>query len=130
MQNITTVEALHDAIRVLESRRREQEQDLTVRFRNFFDSLRPVNIIKSTVRDLAGSSDVRQKIVSAAVGMASGFIARKLFFPLNTGPVKKIFGAALQLGIAGLVTGNGDAVKSVGLQLLRSVLVGHAAGSR
>jgi hypothetical protein len=131
MQTITSVDGLHEAIIALESLRREQEQELTVQFRSFYGSLRPVNIIKNTVRELAGSSDVRQKILSAALGMASGFIARKLFFPLSTGSVKKIFGAALQLGIAGLVTRKGNAVKSGGLRLLRSVLVSHTGdGSR
>ena len=131
MQSITSVDGLHEAIVALESRRREQELELTIQLGLFYDSLRPVNIIKNTVRDLAGSSQVRQKVLTAAVGMASGYISRKLFFPLNTGPVKKIFGAALQLGIAGLVTGKGDAMKTVGLRLLRSVLVARTGdGSR
>jgi hypothetical protein len=131
MQNITSVDGLHEAIVALESTRRDQEAELTVQLRLFYDSLRPVNIIKNTVRDLAGSSDVRHKALIAAVGMASGYISRKLFFPLNSGPVKKIVGAALQLGIAGLVTGKGDAIKGGGLQFLRSVFVGHAGdGSR
>ena len=128
MQSITSVDGLHEAIVALESRRREQELELTIQLGLFYDSLRPVNIIKNTVRDLAGSSQVRQKVLAAAVGMASGYISRKLFFPLTSGPVKKIIGAALQLGIAGLVTGKGGGMKTGGLRLLRSVLVARTGG--
>jgi hypothetical protein len=131
MQSITSVDGLREAIVALESRRREQELELTIQLGLFYDSLRPVNIIKNTVRDLAGSSQVRQKVLTAAVGMASGYISRKLFFPLTSGPVKKIIGAALQLGIAGLVTGKGGGMKTGGLRLLRSVLVARTGdGSR
>lgn len=131
MHSITSVDGLHEAIVELEGRRREQEMELAVQFRLFYDTLRPVNIIKNTVRDLAGSSGVRHTVLNGALGMASGFISRKLFFPLSSGPVKKIFSAALQLGIAGLVAGKGDTIKAGGLRLLRSVLVSHTGdGSR
>ena len=132
MHSITSVDALHEAIAALERRRREQEQGLNDSFMHVVESLKPVNVIKTIARDLAGSPGVRHQALNAGLGLVAGYAVRKLLFGAQSGPLKKILGAALQVGITGLVGGKGDAIQAAGSQLLRSVLVNrdHNGGSR
>lgn len=123
MHSITSVDALHEAIAALERRRREQEQGLYDSFVDVVESLKPVNVIKTIARDLAGSPGVRHQALSAGLGLVAGYAVRKLLFGAQAGPLKKILGAALQVGITSLVGGKGDAIQAVGSRLLRSVLV-------
>ncbi|RPH76074.1 MAG: hypothetical protein EHM80_15395 [Nitrospiraceae bacterium] len=131
MHSITSVDALRQAIVALERRRREQEQGLNDSFMDIVESLKPVNVIRTIARDLAGSPGVRHQAYNAGLGLVAGFAVRKLLFGAGTGPLKKILGAALQVGITSLVGGKGDAIQAAWSQLLRSVLVGrnHSGGS-
>ncbi len=131
MQTITSIDTLHEAIVALESRRREQEQQLTSHFMLIYDSLKPVNIIKNTIRDLAKSPGVQHPILNAAMGMVSGYLSRKLFIRSQSGPLKKVLGAVLQFGITNLVRIKGNAIRAGGLQLVRNLRVNrHDNGSR
>ena len=132
MHSITSVDALHEAIAALERRRREQEQGLNNSFLHVVEGLKPVNVIKTIARDLAESPGVRHQALNAGLGLVAGYAVRKLLFGAQSGPLKKILGAALQVGITGLVGGKGDAIQAAGSQLLRSVLVNrdHNGGSR
>jgi hypothetical protein len=97
MQSITSVETLHETILALEYLRREQELELASQCMLIYDGLRPVNIIKNMIRDLAESHDVRHRIANAAIGMVSGYLSRKLFFRSQSGLLRKIVGAAFRL---------------------------------
>ena len=121
MQGITSVVALQEAIVVLEKRRREQEQELANRFSLLYDNLKPSNIIKNIFRDLAGPPDGQHSMLNALIAIGLGFISRKLLIPSQSGSLRKIFGAVLQLGITGLVGKKGDAITAGGLRLLRTL---------
>lgn len=125
MHSITSVGALHQAIVVLEIQRREQEQGLVNHFTLILDGLKPVNLIKNIVRDIAGAPNIHHHILNTAIGMATGYLSRKFFINSQSGPLKKIFGAALQLGVTGLIRKKGDAIKAGGFRLLRRLLVNH-----
>ena len=131
MHSITSVDALHEAIAALERRRREQEQGLNDSFMHVIESLRPVNVIKTIARDLAGSPGARHQALSAGLGLVAGFAVKKLLFGGQSGLLKKILGTALQVGIASLVGGKGDSIQAAGSRLLRSILVNrhHSGGS-
>jgi hypothetical protein len=103
MQSITSVTTLREAIVALESRRREQERQLVNHCMLIYESLKPLNIIKTVIRDLVGSADARHHVLNASMSVASGYLSRKLFFRSPSGPMKKILGALLQFGITNLM---------------------------
>ena len=103
MQSITSVTSLRESIVALESRRREQERQLANHCRLIYESLKPVNIIKTIIRNLVGSTDPQHHVLRASMSVASGYLSRKIFFRSPSGPMKKIIGALLQFGITNLV---------------------------
>jgi hypothetical protein len=122
MQSIASVDALHEAIAVLESRRLTQEQELSSSFQEISESLKPINMIKTIVQGFAGARGIQHQMVNASLGLVAGYLFRKLFIGAQAGPFKKILGAVLQFGITSLVGKNGDTIKAGGSQFMRSIL--------
>jgi len=122
MQSITSVVALQEAIVTLEDRRREQEQELASRFNLLYDNLKPSNIIKNIFTDLAGAPETQHSVLNTAMALGFGFISRRLLVPSSSGPLRKVIGAVLQLGMIGLVGKNGEAIAAGGFRLLRRFL--------
>ena len=128
---ITSIVTLREAIAALGGRREEQEKELAGLFRHIYDSFKPVNILKTTLHDLAQSSEVRHDVLNTVIGVVSGYLARKLFVRSQQGLLKKIFGAALQFGITILIRKKGDTIKQGGLHLLHNLVANHGSnGSR
>jgi len=78
MQAIHTSTELKDAIKLL-----EVEHDLKGKlFREqmylTYDSLKPVNIIKNTLKDISSSPIFIDNIIDNAIGLGTGFLTKKL----------------------------------------------------
>lgn len=58
----------------------KQEEDLTILKRQFeltYDSLRPANLIKSAIIDMASVSGLKSTLVSNAIGLTTGYLSKK-----------------------------------------------------
>jgi len=74
---ITTANELDAAILQLEQRRMTEEQALITQFNITYHSLQPINLIKGAIADIAGSEEIRDKVINAAVGVGTGFLTKK-----------------------------------------------------
>ena len=126
---ITTVrdnKSLNEAILLLE---RKQESDLYLLREHFEftkEQLNPINIIKEQFNDAISSPNIKGKVVKGAVGLLSGFLAKKFMIGSGAGVVGKIAGTALQSGVTGLilknVPNNMGTIKDDGISLLQKGL--------
>ena len=69
------------AIKALEERRKIELAALKDQLRETGQSLKPSNIIKSAVSDLASNTNLRSIIIKGAIGLAIGLISKKLLKP-------------------------------------------------
>lgn len=104
MQKITSVVELRNAISLLEKKKADDSLILKQDIHNALESLKPVNIIKSTFTDLASSQEVRDNILSTALGMTAGFLSKRLIVGATNNPFKKMFGSIIQMGISKIVS--------------------------
>jgi hypothetical protein len=118
MQKINSATGLRDAILQLESRQAEEGKMLKAQFYLAYDSLKPINLIKSTFKATAASRDLKENILNTAVGLAAGYLSKLLFEGVANSPIKKLLGSALMLGITNIVAKNPDTVKSLGKKFL------------
>ena len=86
-----------------------------------YESLKPINIIKSTFNGIFSATNLKTNAVNGAIGLATGFVAKKVFTGKSHNPLIKIFGSVLQFGISALVAKNPDTIKSVGGYILKSI---------
>lgn len=122
MQNITTVSGIKDAIRQLEEKQVVEGQEVKERFLAVVESVKPVNLIKSTFNDITASPDLVSNIVSTTLGLTAGYLTNKSLVLSTGGVVKKLLGTVLQFGVTSVFVRNSDVVKSLGQSLVQRFL--------
>jgi hypothetical protein len=112
MQNITSVVGLKNAIQSLENERNIKGELLKKQVMITYESLRPVNLIKNTLKDLFSSSFEGEDISGIAAGLTGGFLFKKLFVGRSGSAFKKLLGSILQFGITNIIARNSNMIKT------------------
>jgi hypothetical protein len=126
MQNIITENDLKIAIFQLEVRQAEEGILLKEQFLVAYESIKPMNLIKSVFVEAAESQDLQDNLINATVGMTVGYLSKILFQSVTNSPVKKILGTVLMFGIKNVIAQNPETVKSLGkgfFNLIRNLLL-------
>jgi hypothetical protein len=121
MKKINSETGLQDAILLLESKQADEGKILREQFYLTLDSLKPVNLIKSTFKEAVASKELTDNILNSSLGLAAGFISKLIFQGLTKSPVKRLVGTALMFGITNVVAKNPEAVKSLGKSIINIV---------
>jgi hypothetical protein len=116
---ITSVAALKSAIKVLEVEQKAKEIELKEQFYLTYDNLRPISIIRNTLKGLFSSS--HEDLSGTAVGAAGGYLVKKILIGSSGSLLRKLIGTALQIGVTNLASHKSEAIKSFGLSLLKRV---------
>jgi hypothetical protein len=119
MQKIASVAELKNAIQVLEVEQFDKGQLLKEQFFITYKSLRPGNLLRSTMKDIASSPYLFDNILGAAMGLVSGFISRKLFIGASGNKLKKLIGHVLQFGVINFVAMHPGAIKTIGWSIIQ-----------
>jgi hypothetical protein len=114
MQHITTTAGLRAAILELETRQAAEGVLMKQQFLVAYESIKPINLLKSVFTEAADSHDLKENLINASVGIASEYVARTLFRNATNSPFKKILGTAVMFGIKYLIAKNPDTVKMLG----------------
>jgi hypothetical protein len=114
MQNITNKAQLKNAILLLEAERAVNGQILKEQFYLTYESFKPINIIKSTLKDIASSPYLVDNILGTTMGLATGYISKKIIVGSSGNMIRKLLGALLQFGVTTIVAKNPDTIKSIG----------------
>ena len=119
MQKKNVETELTAAILELENRQKEEGIMLKEQFHEVYESVKPINLIKSTFKEAVASQDLREDIVNLSIGLVAGYVTKKLFQGVSDSPTKKLLGTVLQFGITTLIANNPEAIKSLGKGLFK-----------
>jgi hypothetical protein len=122
MQNIQSFVDLRMAILELEIKQAEEGKLLKEQFHFAYESIKPLNLIKSTFKEAVGSTDLKDDVINASVGLTAGYISKAVFEVVTRGPLKNILGTALMFGIKTVIAKNPEALKSVGKFFFKNIL--------
>jgi hypothetical protein len=114
MQNITSVDGLKNAIRVLEVEQDYQRRLLKEHIYHTCESLKPANLLRNVLKQLFSSQYLTEKLSGSAIGVTGGFILKKIFIGESANKLRKLIGAILQLGLTKFITQNSDQIISFG----------------
>jgi hypothetical protein len=123
MQNITSVDGLKNAIHVLETEQNGKGQLLKEQVYIAYESLKPINLLRNTLKDLFSSQYLAENMSGTAMGEASGFLFKKIFIGESASKFRKLIGSALQFGIANIISRNSDQIKSFGQALFQHLFL-------
>jgi hypothetical protein len=112
MQDITSAAGLKDAIRLLEAEHSDKGQELKKQLFLTYSSLKPVNLIRSTLDDVASSPYLIDNIIGTVMGLTTGFISKKIFIGASGNKFRKLIGHVLQFGVTNFVAQHHDTIKS------------------
>lgn len=121
MQNNGSKHTLRDTIDELQSRQSGEVKQLKQQFNDAYESIQPINIIKSTFKEVASSDDLKNNMLNTAIGLAVGYASEKLFENVSKNPFKKLIGTAILFGITTLVAKNPETVKALGRGLFNFI---------
>ncbi len=122
MQRISTVGELKASISELEARSFHQEFELRNAAAAAFESLNPVNIIKSTFNSVVASPGIGKSVLKNVFGLAVGILSKKIFVRGSKNIFKKVMGNIVEIGVARAVANNADTIKEGGIHLLKKVI--------
>jgi len=121
MQKITTAGELKAAILLLEKEQANKAILLKKEFNIAFDSLKPVNLIKNTFNELTASPEFKGNFINTTLGLAAGYLSKKVIIGNTINPLKGIAGTILQLVVSKIVTKNSNTIKSTGMNFFNKI---------
>jgi hypothetical protein len=121
MQNINSEADLRNAILELETRQAREGKILKEQFNLTYNSIKPINFLKNTLKEVGESQELKENILNTSVGLATGYLSKVLYEKISHSPVKKLFGSILMYGITNWVTKNPGAIKALSNKLFSNI---------
>ena len=113
---------LKQAIALLQTQQEEEKFILVEEFRRTYESLKPVNLIKTTFNKILHTPDITNQVVDTSIGLGAGVLSKKLLIGNSTNVFKRFFGTIIELTVANAVAKNSDGIKRHGLQLIKKLI--------
>ena len=119
MKKIAYTSALLEArMAELEALSIQQEMEMKHSVRAVIDDLKPVNLIKGAFSSTVKSPGFGKNLLRGALGLAAGFVSKKIFVMGSSNLVKKALGTVVELGVAKVVANKADKITSSGIKMI------------
>jgi len=118
-QDATSI--LREAIFQKELELSDQGKLLKEDFNAVYENFKLVNLIKNALRGVIESKEIKGNVLDIVIGMATGYVSKKVMIGTSHNPVKNVLGNLVQIGITSLVTKNPESIKTLGSLLIQSI---------
>ena len=122
MEKISSVTGLKNAIQVLEVEQRIKGRDLKEQVFLTYESLKPINLIRNTFKELFSSQYASENISGSVMGAVSGFLIKFFFIGSSANKFRKLIGDVLRFGMTNIIAQNSDQIKTFGQALFQHFL--------
>jgi hypothetical protein len=119
MIQIHNQKELSKMILLLEIEQAHKQKILKDQFHATFESLKPINILKTTISEAISAPEVGTNLVDNLIGMASGFLSNKVLVGNTDSPIKKVAGSILQMIVSNVVSHHTGGIVSSGKSILQ-----------
>jgi hypothetical protein len=114
MVDISSRTELQDAIQILKAEQAVKLKLIKEEFHFTYESLRPVNLIKSRLKDITTSPNLVRNIVVIFIGLYTVYLSQKAITGKSGNKLRKFFGYFLKYGITNFVAQNPLLLKRFG----------------
>ena len=104
MKKINESEMLQEAIQILKEKKAFELVQLKEQYHVTYENLQPVNLIKNAFGQLTTSTEFKGNILNSIIGIASGYLTKKVLLGSTHNPIKKVLGTILQFAITNFVS--------------------------
>ena len=117
----TSITDLKEAIQILETEQAAKGQLVKDQFYLLYDSLRPINLLKSTINEVSSSPYLIDNILGTAAGLTTGYISKMVVVGASGNIFKKLFGTLLQFGITNIVARHSESIRPISQYLFKRI---------
>ena len=121
MNKINQTEALNKTIAALQEKKEIEFSLLKEQFQITYESLKPINLIKSTLANVASSPELKNNVFNYVIGLTTGYISKKVILGNTRNPIKILLGSLFQFAIANVVSKHTESLKSTGEIILKRI---------
>ena len=121
MNKINQTEALNKTIAALQKKKEIEFSLLKEQFQITYESLKPINLIKSTLANVASSPELKNNVLNNVIGLTTGYISKKVILGNTRNPIKILLGSLFQFAIANVVSKHTESLKSTGEIILKRI---------
>jgi hypothetical protein len=86
-----------------------------------YEGLKPINILRSTFNEIVTSPNLINNLLGTTVGLATGYLSKKLFVGASNNIFRNILGAFLKQGVTNVVAQHPDVIKSLGQYIFQFI---------
>ena len=105
------INSLKESICLVKIRQIEEGKILKEQFKITYESLKPVNLIKSSMKDLVSSVEIKSSIFETLISIVSGYLTQKFIVTSKSNVFIKTLGMLMQFGVTNLVAKNSEDVR-------------------
>jgi len=87
-----------------------------------YESVKPINFIKNLSHEVTTSPEIKNDLGTNIIGLATGFISKKLLVDSSHSIIRRVFGTVAQFAIANVVSKHSDTIKNIGNSLFNQLL--------
>ena len=121
MNKINQTEALNKTIAALQKKKEIEFSLLKEQFQITYESLKPINLIKSTLANVASSPELKNNVLNNVIGLTTGYISKKVILGNTRNPIKILLGSLFQFAVANVVSKHTESLKSTGEIILKRI---------
>ena len=121
MNKINQTEALNKTIAALQEKKEIEFSLLKEQFQITYESLKPINLIKSTLANVASSPELKNNVLNNVIGLTTGYISKKVILGNTRNPIKILLGSLFQFAVANVVSKHTESLKSTGENILKRI---------
>ncbi|MBK7233020.1 MAG: hypothetical protein IPH93_12360 [Saprospiraceae bacterium] len=121
MEHIQSLTELRAFIQKLEVQQKEDARLLKIEFDQVAENMKPVNLIKNSIKDLAASPDLVQNLLKTVAGFALGYFSKKATLGVGQKPINNILATVLQIFVTNFVTDNAGSFKEKLLNFIQKI---------
>lgn len=120
MKKLNETDALNELIQLNQQQYDTDLRLLKEQFHIAYESIKPINLIKNLVHEVTASPEIKEDLASNILGLATGFISKKIMIDEKGSTFKKVIGTVLQFAVANVVSKHSANIKAVGTALFNN----------
>lgn len=119
MRQLKNIEDLKSAIEEMEQLQQLQKVELQQQFEITKQSLKPLNIIKNSLKDFKRDPETQSALMKGAASVGLGLLTKNIFVGKSSSLIKNLLGGALETGVKGL--SSNDKVRAYAIAIYKNL---------
>ncbi len=119
--DINNAADLELAITQLQEESDQKKIILRNHFNGLIESMKPVNLLKSTVKDIAESPGIATAAIGTSLAIGAGVMSKKMIIGSSTNIFKRMLGGLVEFMVAKGIANNSEALADKGIALLKKL---------